>query len=63
MEILVTHFEMKRSHFMTKPLINMTFMNLINEFNELTSTEIYLIVIVVNNFSVHLSLKQVKNYD
>ena len=40
-EILVTPSEMKRSHFMTKPLINMTFMNLINDFNELTLTEIY----------------------
>jgi len=40
MEILVTHFEMNRSHFMAKPLINMTFMNLINDFNELTFKEI-----------------------
>ena len=44
-------------------IANMSFMNIINDFNELTSTEIYLIVILVNNFSVHLSLKQVKNYD
>ncbi len=48
---------------MHNPIPNMTFMNIINDFNELTSTQINLIVIVVNNFSVHLSLKQVKNYD
>ncbi|MEG4170191.1 MULTISPECIES: hypothetical protein [unclassified Microcoleus] len=41
MEILVTHFEMKRSHFMHNPIPNMTFMNIINDFNELTFTEVY----------------------
>ena len=48
---------------MHNPIPNMIFMNIINDFNELTLTEIYWIVIVVNNFSVDLSLKQVKNYD
>jgi len=38
-------------------------MNLINDFNELTFKEIYWIVIVVNNFSVHFSWKQIENYD
>jgi len=40
MEILVTNFEMKRSQFLAQPLINMSFMNLINDFNELTFKEI-----------------------
>jgi len=38
MEILVTNFEIKRSHFMHNHIPNMTFMNIINDFNELTST-------------------------
>ncbi|WP_445307760.1 hypothetical protein [Microcoleus vaginatus] len=33
---------------------NMTFMNLISEFNELTLIEISLIMIVVNDFSVEI---------
>ena len=48
---------------MTNHITNMTFMNTINDFYELTLSEIYWILIVVNKFPVHLSFKQVKKYD
>lgn len=53
----------EKTRFLATHIPNMTFMNIIHDFYELTFKEIYWILIVVNKFPVPFRLKQIENYD